>query len=464
MLDEDRPSTLPVVVQIPLPMGNRGPINGAMTDTTVVEEHPLQPEHNQEQLQQEQEQAQKATNQQQHDNYTAEMSDQIPLMASLFSLGNQAVPANPLANANSNTMDKTKDAEHNKNSMEIYSSPNEYLPHVTPYHQWLCDAYFNYLAVYSESSRISDISGRTRTAQNDDDGGWSGNNKSRWTVATPTTNPFVSSSSSSSPLSRQEPSSSSPVAAAAADGSIDLTSASTIYHRLGGESRRTGHPNRSKKGIRIVMDGEGRADTAITSSGVESKGVSGAGGEQANEERPLSSAMRRKREMNIIPAAPAAAMWRADSESSSTTLPEVASAELQEDDPQSYWLKSPNILLDYLESLGGDSNKRKPPIGIERVYYYVFGPVKEPPPSDAEYFGVVTENDGNVSASATSTLTDFEQAFGVSEEHMEWLCATWRGNNTRVAVASSGGNNKDGINSSRHGSSGGGSARTARST
>lgn len=373
-------------------------------------------------------------------NYTVQMSDPIPSPAhSELSSGAETTSGD---DANETTMDTT--AAGIEQSV-IYTSPHEYLPHVRPYHRWVCDMYFNYTALFERPvSRPGaivvvnrDIAGASETSVQE------GREEERHVVVMDTSANNPSVSSHSLPLLRQEaPSPSASPAGTSPDESLDLTAINTAHHRRSmmrsgdswgdGEGGVAGHRNRFASG---PDDDDVKEDVErirhLNRSGLPD-GVGRAHQTSADESLGGSSSVDHHRNTdNDIPGVPTEAATKSKSEHR-TSSDEVAADPVDGqtnagEDSQSYWSKTSDLLVAYLLSGDKESNKREPPIGIERFYYYLFGP---PTTVDAkDYIVGGGGDDGNVGANAAEDELkepDFEQAFGVSGAHMQWLCSKLR--------------------------------------
>lgn len=381
------------------------------------------------------------TNQLPHYNYTVQMSNQIPLMDS--ELSSDELKTHSHAN-------ETTKTEHSQSQHQ--PSQGETRPvHFSPYIQWACDLYANYSANRPPKGRRQ----RTRNDKNEAILRRGGEGSSGWEEGgTPetTNNPFVSSDSLLP--SRQEVSSSSSSATTAAEEPqrlIDLTSL-PMYETVSGDDGLHNGSESAAEGISLSnlndSDGEGGSDMPITPSEVESKGVSGGRAEiEAQQIDVLDELLLdwrdKQKKWHNTPRTPRNGVGSESADEESGADPSSAL----------YWSRSPDIVIQHLNA---EDKRTPPPIGIERVFYYLLRP-GEPEIEEEDYSGVKDAS--------------FEQAFGVSEEHMEWLCGTraaatnttTEGNGTRVPEGGSiQGNNEDGINNGDGGGADG--TRSTRST
>lgn len=471
MLVADRPSSAP----LSKPTGpNKGPINGLMADTTIGEhshhQSQLGPEAEQEQ-QKQQKHHPNTTNQHLHShNYTDRMSDQIPLMV---------LPYPPAHSSSLASLERDRphydsptlinaEPEDKHDSMEMKAHA-----HLGAHLQRLCELHFNYSALYSTNSDTTSNNNSSSSSSSSSSSG-SGSVTSGSADTTSASNPSVSSHSL--PLSRQEASSS----ASEADASVDLTSAIGEYQSIA-LSTRDGHRNRSaaessgvakeenQEGIGIFEyveddhDRERGQRTPNHTTQLDSGVLESQGGSSTPKEMDLLTLLTtttntsdRSRsedgnDMNNIPGArPTAFGSKTDNSESSPTSVEVeppsssSPSSSTPPPPTSYWGKTPSVLQAVLDADADRS--RLPLIGWERFFHYLLGPTEPTTVDGGDYVGE----------------SDFEKVFGVSEEHMKWLCTKWRGSNNITTGAAaerdssgsgsgSDGSSKDGIKSGETG-------------
>lgn len=350
-------------------------------------------------------------------NYTVQTSDQIPLMSSIFYLSDHEhhqsheqvdAPIQITIAAGTSPSLPHGDGERVESGMVMSSSISDAYPSV--YHRLVCEFYFNYSASYP-SSQDSGMASDTYQQQLSE-----GVLHSSSSTSSPSTTP-LSSSDYSLPVARQVRSlllttSSSGSSSTATDELVDLTDPNVVASTI----------SRDRSNSQAEIDVRSREEfRGADRFNYVPRGTIGAESESKGE---FGSDQRTSSIMNDIPNAPVNPVEHFDNSESSIAAPQMAEGR---EEPQSYWSSSAHNPLGYLDV----EDKRKPPIGIEWVYYMLFGPVNDA----ADYVAANTEaavNGVTVTSHNDDSQPDFEGLFGVSREHMKWLCSKLGGNNTRV--------------------------------